>query len=418
MRMFRRTAQRAGWAVVLGLLLAVTNALAQSKKDQPPPDDDGGVVINSLPCGGEENPCVPLAKISATTFKSLPRAPDAGPFSYTITVANNGSGSGVFEVACETPGQVSCSANPNSFTLAKATSQVVTVSYSTKGIGSFEQTLRVNAGTSIDELTVGPIVVSGPGIAVHAQPLNGGHFAVGDDLVATLSDPSGIIPASFRVFIDGKDSTGGSSPAVVTSTKLTKASLNLLGGTHTWITYGCAVDGRCDSVRTTFTALGPPTVWALDDSLPPPEGHGIQGLLGGLPLPPMELRGCPLEPDAPEIQLVGPSSFLSQPGSGSAPGGLVFAATVAMNDTLRISTATIDFKAADNKTCAQYGYLPYSSFDWNWWTSSDPHDTLWTGYPYSDGDQLIASEEVEGEPDIRRYGTSSRRSAESTGRTP
>ena len=43
---------------------------------------------------------------------------------------------------------------------------------------------------------------------------------------------------------------------------------------------GCAVNGRCDSVRTTFTALGPPTVWSLDDSLPPPQGHGIEGLLG------------------------------------------------------------------------------------------------------------------------------------------
>ena len=404
MRMFRRTAQRAGWAVVSGLLLMVTTALAQSKKN-PPPDDGGGVVINALPCGGETNPCVPVAKITAHTFKSLPRAPESGPFTYTITVANQGSGSGLFEISCQSPAQVTCSASPNSFTLAKATSKTVTISYTTKGIGSFRQTLTAYAGSSSSSITVGPIPVSGAGIAVHYRPLDQGQFPAGEVLGATLSHSSGINPASFRVVIDGNDSTGGVSPAVVTATNLTKAGLNLIGGAHTWITYGCAVNGRCDSVRTTFTALGPPTVWSLDDSLPPPQGHGIEGLLGGLPLPPENLRGCPVMADAPEIRLSSPVSYLSQPGSSAAPGGLVFGAAVAMNDTLRIATATIDFKDSDNKTCAQYGYLPYSSFDWGWWTGTDPYDTLWTGYPFDDKSQLISLESSDaGEPDIRSYG--------------
>ena len=47
----------------------------------------------------------------------------------------------------------------------------------------------------------------------------------------------------------------------------------------------------------------------------PLEGLGVAGalLVGALPLPPMALRGCPMEPGDPEIRLIGPMSYLTQP---------------------------------------------------------------------------------------------------------
>src|SRR5690606_37041205 len=83
-------------------------------------------------------------------------------------------------------------------------------------------------------------------------------------------------------------------------------------------------------------------------------------------------------------RIVSPTSFLSQPAAGGYPGGLVFAASVSYNGPVTITTATVDRLATDPVTCADYGYLPRSDFNWNFWTGSDISDTLWTGYPYGE----------------------------------
>ncbi|HET6579892.1 MAG TPA: hypothetical protein VFG66_16345, partial [Gemmatimonadales bacterium] len=338
-----------------------------------------------------DNPCLPHIYIDNVTFAPSSQVPESGPFTYSFRVTNNGKATGTFSIECLSVPQLPCTDPvPAGFSLAKGGTRVVQTGYTTRGLGAFSQThtISVTGSTGVadrDTLTVGKIYVRGVPIATHLYPADGGDLGGSDTLTARLSHPSGINTGSFKLLIDGSQRA-----ATVTSSSLTApaATLTLLAGSHSWVTYGCAGNGRCDTVKTTFNSTGPAVSWELDDSLPPPEGHGIEGLLGGLPLPPTNLLGCPVNTDAPEIRLMSPASFLSQPGSGSAPGGLVFAAAVAMNDTLRIGTATIDFKPSDETTCDQYGYLPRSSFDWSYWQGSDRADTLWKSYPYSDSSQI------------------------------
>src|SRR5690606_35520933 len=94
-------------------------------------------------------------------------------------------------------------------------------------------------------------------------------------------------------------------------------------------------------------------------------------------------------PGDPEIRLVSPTSYLSQPGSASAPGGLVFAATVAMNDVLGFNVLTVDHRdddpatpedETDPLTCNDFTYLDRADYDWSFWIGGDPNDELWNGY--------------------------------------
>ena len=368
---------------ILLLLVNVAWAAAQGH---------GGITPQTTQCGvTPDNPCLPQISIDTVTPVLMTPPSESGPFGYSFRVRNNGKATGFYSITCISPAQLPCVFPvPSEFSLAKGATRTVQVGFRTLGLGAFTQrfAIQVTGETGVadrDTVTVGKISVRGVPIATHFYPSDGGGLGWADTLKAFLSHPSGISAASFKLLIDGSE-----RPATVTDSTLTASatSLNLLAGDHTWLTFGCAANGRCDSVRTTFSTSGPATAWELDDSLPPPEGHGIEGLLGGLPLPPTNLLGCPMNTDAPEIRLVSPTSFLSQPGSGSAPGGLVFAAAVAMNDTLRVATATIDFTPADGKTCDLYGYLPRASFDWGYWQGSDQTDTLWRSYPYSDSSQV------------------------------
>jgi hypothetical protein len=186
--------------------------------------------------------------------------------------------------------------------------------------------------------------------------------------------------ASVRVWMGTQEVTS----SITKSAGGYSVSPNLGSGTYTWKTYACksGVD-RCEYAETHFQQLGS-TTWELDDSLPPPNGTGIVGILGGLPPPPDSLRGCPMEQSAPEIRLDQPSSFLSQPAGDGKPGGLVFMASVTMNDTVIIKTVTVDRSDTDPTTCADYGYLDREDFNWNYWTGIDSTDEFWSGYPYGD----------------------------------
>ena len=277
---------------------------AQIDKGTPTPDG-GGPTPNALPCGPETYPCLPHIFVSNVVLSTATADPESGPYTWRFTVTNNGKASGAFIVTCIAPGpQFPCvTPNPDEVTLAESASRVVTVGFTTRGLGAFVQkhAIQVNGSTGVadrDTVTGRKVYVKGVPIATHFSPGEGGELATADTLQALLSHPSGINTTATPLVFDNLPRA-----AQVTSTRLTATALALAlpGGAHDWLTYACATNGRCDSVRTTFTGLAPPSVWALDDSLPPAQGHGIEGLLGGLPLPPVELRGCAQTDDHPEI---------------------------------------------------------------------------------------------------------------------
>ncbi|MGE3526502.1 MAG: hypothetical protein AB7I33_11350, partial [Gemmatimonadales bacterium] len=334
--------------------------------------------------------CGPKLQIIGHTFAPVGRQADAGPYTYTITVQNNGDQSTTVEVECiALSSQLPCATpSPEFFTLGVSASQVVTVGYSTLGVGTFKQKHRVVSGggiLSMDSVTVGDVIVGGPSFIAHVFPADSAELRPADTLFASLGHPSGVNTGSLHLYIDGTEKS-----ATITSTtlKATAAALNLSSGWHTWKTTGCANNGRCDTVATAINVVGPPAAWSMDDSLPAPVGsEPLYGLLpGALPLPPANYRGCPVAANYPEIRLTQPFTYISQPGSASAPSGLIFmAGVVGSTPIFTISATTFDYKASDNRTCANsYTYLDQGDYDWSYWGHSDPNDPLWSSYPYGD----------------------------------
>ncbi len=376
-------------AVVHALLL-FTPLLAspfQAQRKKPPQPLSGQ-------CGSETNPC-PGAAIIAHTFTPAAQPPEAGPYTYTITVQNVSNTFGTISVDCVALSvQLPCVApTPSSFSLAKGATRVVTVGYTTKGMGRFNQEYQANwvspneVTRSGDSLVIGVMTVFGAGIAAHLNPPDSGAYPFGDTLRAVFDHPSGVTTNSIRLLIDGGDST--SNPKVtINGTTLTAAGLHLTAGFRSFGTYVCAVNGRCDTLRTTVNA-GPAPVYSLDDSLPITNALGmISGLLpGALPLPLDTLRGCPVHVDDPEIRLSEPSSFFSQPANATTPGGYIFRAMIVVDTVVRVSTLNHDFTPTDNKTCANYTYLQDNQYDWAFWMDTDPDDPLWDVYPYGDRSQ-------------------------------
>jgi hypothetical protein len=259
--------------------------------------------------------------------------------------------------------------------------RLVTVTFSTLAPSSYSILNIAEAAGGADSLVAQTMTVLGSPIISHLFPFNGGQLTSTDTLRGGLGHPSGINTATVKAWIDG-----GQKTIQVTSTQFnaTPSQLQLSAGTHTWRSTACANNGRCDTVTTSFTALPSVTPFNLDDSLPAPQGTGIAGLLGGLPLPPTNLRGCPVTTSSPEIRLSSPVSFLSQPGDPAVPGsgGLVFAASLGLADTLVITAYFHDYPNGDPTTCADYGYASF--FDWNYWPGTNKNDPLWDHYPFSD----------------------------------
>ena len=335
------------------------------------PGDSGGVVIQCeigcLPTG-------PQPTILSETFPTTAGVDSSGES--TITVKNTGTAGGLFSFSCgSTSSQLLCDGlSESSFWLNKGAQKVITVDWSSRGNGAFTLLFELfaEANSSIDSLDV-DITISGPSFIVHAIPFPNGE-RTHEALLAHFT--RAVTTSTVKLWLNGLLQSGAS----VTSSGYTKTPTGLGSGTHTWKTEACTASGRCDTYSTSFAQIGA-SAWQLDDSLPPAQGHGIEGLLGGLPLPDLGLRGCPMEPGYPEIRLVAPTSFLSQPGSGGYPAGLVFAASVSMNGDLDISTLTVDRLASDPTTCEDYGYLARSDFNWSFWAGSDSTDVLWDAWP-------------------------------------
>jgi RHS repeat-associated protein len=352
-------------------------------------------------CGTPGNPCLPRAYISNSTFTPVTRGAESGPYTYQFTVTNIGNATGTFEPDCTSPTQVTCTPSPDIFDLVEQASRVVTVTYTTMGLGRFTQKHVVRAfgesgqGRS-DSLTTGLIAVTGTPIATHFYPLDSMNFISTDTMQATFAHPSGVVSTSFRLLIDARDST---SRATVTSSGLKAVGLGLSGGYHSFGTYACAVSGRCDSLFTAFNETVNLAPSVLDDSLGIGDGAGLEGLLpGALPLPVDSLRGCPVDINDPEIRLTNPASYFTQPSNPGAglSAGYIFRATALYDATLVISTATHDYTATDYTDCANsdnttghvhayvYNFLTDAQYDWSYWHNGSTTDLLWCSYPYPD----------------------------------
>ena len=368
------------------LFIAATTPLAAQKSPPQP---------NAAQCGGTvQNACVGV-RIIAHTFTPATRAPETGPYTYTVTVENWMAVSGDFRVMCRPSSQLTCvTPSPSTFTLASAASQVVTVGYSTVGLGTFGQ--RIVAEnlswdeaifyTRFDSLSFSPITTAGAPIATILWPLDSAEVGTQDTIKLAFSHPSGITQASVRVYIDNSDVT---STFAWSGGTLQRTGLGLIGGFHSLRAYACATNGRCDDGPSlTFRAIGPPTVWQLDDSLPIPTGDpGLQGTLpGGVPLPLFGERGCPVNVDDPEIRLTSPNSYFQQSGN---PAGKIFLASVDYDTMLVVTTIYHDYRPAENVTCdtpGRYVYLTDAQYDWSFWTIpvTPQTDSLWAVYPYGD----------------------------------
>src|SRR5205807_4441544 len=241
---------------------------------------------------------------------------------------------GSSQLPCLTP-------NPSSFTLAGGATQVVTVGYQTLGLGTFTEKLiaeNQDADQKNKDSLTKKVSVAGASVGTIFSPLPGGQMHTLDSIKMFYSHPSGMNQSSFKLLINGQDST---ARATTTPTSLA-AQLALLGAQYSVSSYACAVNGRCDTIpATNFTFVGPPTVWQLDDSLPPAPGSNgtYSGTLpGGLPLPADTARGCPMVVDRPEIRLTSPVSYFSQPAHDTIPTGYIFLAQVNWDTSLTIST--------------------------------------------------------------------------------
>ena len=342
-------------------------------------------------CGTPQNPCKPGIDFEANTSVAHSLPSETGSYSYTITVLNNGNADGDYVVlGCGVP-QLTCTASPASFFLAQLDSVVDTIRYNTLGVGVFTQTVRYEAtphglDTPIvnGTFTAKVDTVTGVPIAQYTYPLNDGVYNTTDTIRVTYDHPSGVDSTTFKLFIDGHDSTG-SAHSHRTATTLW-ANLTLLGGAHTFKAYGCAknVPARCDTSLTVFAAaVGQPTVWQLDDSLPINTEIAQGWVPGGIPLPATNLLGCPTALGYPAINLTDPASYLPQPN------GSIFVAQIIWDDSIHIAANTLDYLATDslNHVCSNtaiYPYLQDSMYAWNFWVHTDPHDTLWVYYPYGD----------------------------------
>lgn len=350
----------------------------------------GAVPSGPVPAGAPALACWPQNQnacvvIQFNTFAAVTRPPDAGPFTYTVTLQNFGSTAHDATISCvQLAPQLPCTTpDPEFVTVQPGATQVVTVGYTTLGLGKFQQKIQVvdEQANKITSMTFGLITVSGVPIATLANPLDSAEFWPYDTLRVLLSHPSGINTASFKLYIDNVDRT---SQATKTSTAMTAAAATLAlgGGFHSLKSYGCALNGRCDSTSVTTFVVPGSVSSNLDDSLGPPAGAGIVGLLpGALPLPPDTLKGCPIDMGWPMIKLSQPFSYIDQ---FTSPVGTLFRANVNFDTAIAITTTNHDYLPGDPHTCTWFTYLTPSQYDWNFWDDPSPTDPMWDVYPYSD----------------------------------
>jgi hypothetical protein len=338
--------------------------------------------------------CLGSVQISAWTFTPVTQPPDGGPFTYTVTILNPTLTTSTFTVECiQLAIQLPCiTPSPSNFSLGPSETQDVTVGYTTKGLGAFSQ--RILAQNDADDIhpvtkDFGKVTVKGAAIGTVMFPAPGGQVTPNDTILGSFYHSSGVNSTSFQLFIDGADFTNDSHVHKTSST-IWESGLTLGVQTHTVGLYGCAVNGRCDTIpKISFIAIGAPSTFGMDDSLPLPTSAqgGYSGTLpGALPLPAVNLRGCPVNVDEPLIQLQSPTGSVSQ--GGTTP-GLIFVPSVSYDTALVVATLNHDYKDVDNTTCTDgvhFVYLNEVQYDWKFWIiQQNPEtDSMWAGYPFGD----------------------------------
>jgi len=367
------------------LVLALLALAAAARVSAQNPHTQGGNVKPQRPCSPDCDP-VASAWIITNGHTNGIRNPE-NTYSYTVTVQNTSWGaSGTFEIYCTTlVGQMPCvSANPSSFTLSPSQTVDVTVTYQALGLGHYSHRLDLIRNDDVvqEQLVQGPDTVIGIPIQTHVNPLEGQNVTATDSIKVTFSHASGTNVTSYRLFIDGVDS---SVTTARTTGLMTRPIGNLAYGTRRITTYGCANNGRCDSLTTTFFVTSQPPSLSLDDSIPPAQNELISGILpGALPLPPDTLRGCPMVAGYPDIILSTPFTYAYQPANTTTPGGDIFMASVHGDTVLTITSTMQDNPAGNGRTCAGLTFLTEFQYDWNYWQHTDPQDSLWLTYPYGD----------------------------------
>ncbi len=355
--------------------------------------------------------CPARATIIGNTFNSSPIPPETGPYSYTVTVYNGGDYAGDVWVRCapSTP-QLSCAvAGTEMFTLGAGASRDVTITYSVKGLGDPSQAVTVTTDDLYPQTVSFVSPVRGASFIVPAYPLALARpfdaVTALDTLRVRVAHPNGVLTSSFVLKFNNVAYAAGSWQYRTTDSTLVMPVAAITNRTDTTSAslYACtgptAGTGRCETVAWAFRIAGPVTPFALDDSLPPAVGSGaFNGLLGGLPVPPVGSRGCAIGTDDPEINLGG-IGFLYQPGSpGGKPSGYVFPAGVVLSDTFTISTRTVDLTPTRTAPrCADYNFLSDASFDYAYWAGTSLTDPLWAGYPWGDR-SLALDPSVDGDP--------------------
>jgi len=352
-----------------------------------------------IPCGG--------VSVSVNLVgQSLP--PDGGGirgYSYILTIYNLLAVSGIYQINCiQQSTQLPCNNNLGIDTIGPGGQVQIRVYYWTLGLGQFRQKLKA-ANTecdggrcyvdgkwywSADSVNTQYDTVAGVPIGAFLSPGSGQWLSSSDSMIAVFNHPSGVDSTTFKIWLNHVDHT---SQALRTrsSIRLTGITLN---PADTVMAYGCAVNGRCDTVPAVgFLGSTPPTPpgtasWLADDSLPPATDQPTAlELPGALPEPPDSLKGCPVHQGDPTFTFNG--AYLPQPAYDTFPTGLIavpMTSSAGADTVLEIATSNHDYLPTDPVTCGTITYLADSAYDWSFWNllPSPQADSMWAAYPYGD----------------------------------
>ena len=363
-------------------------------------------------CGGDLNPCKPQPYLNVPLPAIL--ATDQTGIQFVGTIQNQAidptAWGHVDSLTCVVSSpQMSCVVivPPPAYIYPLETKNF-TLSITTKGMGPFTLTIRTvlsNAGGSANSTQTSKVDVRGSSFIVFSEPDGGaGTVPQGDTLRASVDSLHELFPATVRTWVDGVEKTASTSVGTA-KIKLATTPLNLTRGDHTWRVYACVDGGRCDDITATFyydipqpspdssqvaANAGP---FPVEDQTPSVLGTlGGGWLLGALPLPPTDLRGCPKAVGDPEIRVTTPVSYTRQFGTTIwingvpfvYPDGMIFRAEEMIEAPIRITTLTMDHTTSETtKTCANWTFLTPGQFFYDV-GASDVNEPRWRSYPYGD----------------------------------
>lgn len=366
------------------------------------PQTAGHITPQAQQCGlTEENPCYPAAYVSLTTPPTTVLVLDSTDVASGVVQNQTSAVGGDVWLNCAASSAaaycVILSAPSYLGPLGSASFQYKVIGV---GVGSttvtVTLTLSANGGSSTNSKSF-PIQVTGaPFFEFITPPGGNGTLAVAATLRAVFDTTWDFVGTQNRSWVDGIERTS-SMTTVRGAITLPTSGLGLARGTHSWKLYAC-IEGRCDEGTATFFYDAPPppvdssqtalnkTPFPIEDRLPSSTGGGYTDdwLVGALPLPPIELRGCPIGHGDPEMRIADPVSYVAQLGYAPYPSGKIFRAEEVHNLPLKITTYTVDHPNDSTQvTCPSFGFLTESDYYYQG-SECDSSEPRWTSYPYGD----------------------------------